>query len=139
MIERNTMAKIDEFRDQLGTLLDRLDSASASYMQAKNLHHQLEEADVSANFQGIGLTLSFDNGHTIPIPLPEDRGELQNMVADGASFLGNEVVRIWNEMQVVVNEAVAHCARAAQAAAAPPAQPHSTARSQPRAAAAATG
>lgn len=101
------MAKLTDLRDRINELLPELDKATDAYRQGRLLLTSLEVPE-GVSTQGLGLTLTFDTGQSIPVPLPA-AAELFPLVASSVNVLGNDVIRIWNEIYAVASQAKAQC------------------------------
>jgi|GEM_PF-6839131 len=114
------MAKLDDIHGKITALLDEISRTNLAYASARTLLSELE-GDADVNLSELGMSLRLGEV-SIPIPVPTDRESLIGQVADAAGFLGNEIVRLWNELHTTSSEAKQHCDAAAQAVQAPPAE-----------------
>lgn len=119
------MSVLSDSRGKLQALLGTIAETDNSYRIAQEALAKLDSGE-AVNLEGVGMNLQFGDT-TIPVPLPQDQQALADRVADAVAFLGEELVRLWNEVYAVSHQAKQHCdeaqARAAQQATAPPVQP----------------
>lgn len=104
------MASLREYSERLARLLVQLTSTADSHNSAKAMIAELE-GNQSAALQGVGLHLRFQTGVDIPVPLPNDRDQLLDLLHASGNFLGQEAIRIWGEIKQLSDEANAICAQ----------------------------
>jgi hypothetical protein len=97
--------------ERLVRLAEELDGVAAGQRSARALLQRLQESP-DASVQGIGLSLQFQAGPQIPIPLPTDREHLLGLVEDSLTFLSQEITRLWSELHATTATACAICEEA---------------------------
>ena len=118
------MSVLSDAHSKMTQLLTAISETEQSYQVAQQALSQLDSGE-AVNLEGVGMNLQFGDT-TIPVPLPTDQAALADRVADAVSFLGTELVRLWNEVHATAAAAKQHCDEAqarAQVQETPPASP----------------
>ena len=109
--------RLDDCHQKITALLAEIDSTNESYRIGQQALQALDSGE-PVNMSGVGMNIIFGDA-TIPVPLPSDQESFAERVAEGVSFLGEELVRLWNELHATALVAKQHCdAARAQAQAA---------------------
>jgi len=125
------MAKSTTGRPKLEVCLESLMECATQLDRASKLYQQVNGALQTAHADPeqiatteLGLQLVI-GGLAVPVPMPSEQGQRLAYIEEAVNFLGEDVIRLWNRVYEIGNEAVNHCNAAARAAAqqqAPPAQ-----------------
>ena len=96
--------KLEVALEEAGRLLGHLHTVSQQYQQVR----QMLATSQPDNEPQVLLTLNVA-GSVIPLPLPNDPALRVAYVEEAASYLGQQVVDGWLQLEAVVTEAAAHC------------------------------
>lgn len=118
------MSVLTDVHDKLTHLLATIGATEKSYRIAQQALAQFDSGEV-VNLEGLGMNLQFGDT-VIPVPLPTDQAVLSDRIAEATAFLGEDLVRLWNEVYNTAALAKQHCdeAQARAAAAVADAPPH---------------
>jgi hypothetical protein len=103
--------------EQLEQRIIQLKEATRLYRRMKAMLTQVHEDPNHTVVTECNLQIVIDD-LAVPVPMPQDQQQRISYIEEGTSFLGEDVIRLWNEIHQITTEAAAHCAAAAQRAAA---------------------
>lgn len=102
------MSKLRDCADKLRQLVLAAETNDTAYQQALLMLKSLD-SNPDVDLSGMGLKLVFDDGTEVPVPLGGDTELLHSVAGSAVAFLGEDGVRIWEEIYKVATEANNHC------------------------------
>lgn len=103
------MSKLDDCFMKISNLLSAAQGTRDTYLQTRQLLEAVDTDPSKVDVSSLGLRLEI-GGVSIPLPVtPELTPQLGNHLEGAANKLGHELSRLWAEILVVAQDAVAHC------------------------------
>ncbi len=99
--------KMDDLLGKTAALLEEIGRVKQSYDVAVNAYRQLE-GDEPVNLTGVGLSIHLGDLQ-LPLPLPVDREQLLQHLADSSTFCVNELGRLWAAVHAEASNAANYC------------------------------
>jgi hypothetical protein len=111
-VTENKKPKLAGLLTELQEVTKKLELASDLFARMKATIQASVTDPSTIDTSTLDLKLCVENGVEIPVPLPEDKEQIMTYLTQAGESMGEEVVRLWDELHAITGQGVAHCAKA---------------------------